>query len=116
MPGHRIDRLSEDIRRELTDIFREVKDPRITGLVSVVRVTLSPDLSYAKVFVSDLGGDVKQTVKGLSSAAGFIRSTLASRLTIRKTPELRFIADDSIEQSAHISKLIDDLEKDGGSH
>lgn len=111
MPGHRMDRLTEDIKREIIDILREVKDPRITGLVSVVRVTVSSDLSYSRVYVSDIGGDVKETVKGLNSAAGFVRSSLASRLNIRKTPQIKFLGDDSIEQSARISKMLDELTK-----
>lgn len=111
MPGYRMDRLTEDIKREVIDILRDVKDPRITGLVSVVRVEVSSDLSYAKVFVSDIGGDAGQTLKGLNNASGFVRSSLASRLTIRKTPQIKFIGDDSIEQTARISKLLGDLTK-----
>lgn len=111
MPGHRMDRLTEDIKREITDILRSVKDPRISGLVSVVKVSVTPDLSYAKVYVSDIGGDVKETAKGLSSASGFVRRELASRLHIRKTPEIKFIADDSIEESARISKMLENLTK-----
>ena len=112
MPGHRIDRLNEDVRRELADILRGLKDPRIQGLVSIVRVETSSDLSYAKVYVSVVGGDGPEAVKGLKSAAGFVRRELASRLEIRKTPELRFILDDSIEHSARIASLINEIEKD----
>lgn len=111
MAGYRVDRLTEDIRRELTDILREVKDPRITGLVSIVKVTVTSDLSYSKIFVSVIGGDIKETVKGLNSAAGFIRRELSARVKMRKTPELKFISDDSIEQSARISKLLSNLSK-----
>jgi ribosome-binding factor A len=112
MAGYRMDRLTEDIRRELTDILREVKDPRITGLVSIVKVTVSSDLSYSKVFVSVIGGDIKETMKGLNSAAGYIRRELSARIKMRKTPEIKFIADDSIEQSARIAKLLGNLSKD----
>lgn len=112
MAGYRMDRLTEDIKRELTDILRDVKDPRITGLVSIVKVSVSSDLSYSKVFVSDIGGDIKETVKGLNSAAGFIRRELSVRIKMRKTPEIKFIADDSIEQSARIAKLLGNLSKD----
>ena len=111
MPGYRMNRLNEDIKREITDILREVKDPHIKGLVSVVKVLVSSDLSYAKVYVSNIGGDIHETVKGLNNASGFVRSSLASRMHIRKTPEIKFIIDDSIEQSARISKMIDDLKK-----
>lgn len=116
MPGHRIDRIAEDIRRELSDILRSVKDPRITGLVSIVKVEVSQDLSYAKVFVSDLNGNPEEAVKGLKSAAGYIRRELSSRLDIRKTPELKFIQDESIEHSAKIAKLLNDIAKDEGDH
>lgn len=111
MPGYRLDRLNEDIKREITDILRSVKDPRIKGLVSVVKVSVSSDLSYAKVFVSDIGGDVKESAKGLANASGYIRSELASRLHIRKTPQIKFIPDDSIAESARISKMLEDLTK-----
>lgn len=112
MPGHRIDRLNEDIKRELSDILRGVKDPRITGLLSILRVEVSPDLSYAKVYVSCVGGDAAESVKGLKNAVGYIRRELSARMTIRKTPELHFIPDDSIAHSARISQLLKEIEKD----
>lgn len=111
MPGHRMDRLTEDIKREIVDILREVKDPRLTGLVSVVKVEVSSDLSYCKVYVSDIGGDIAQTAKVLNNAAGFVRTQLASRLRIRKTPQIKFIGDESIAESARISKMLDELNK-----
>lgn len=111
MPGYRMDRLTEDIKRELTDILRTVKDPRISGLISVVKVSVSSDLSYAKVYVSVIGGDMKESVKGLNSAAGYVRSELARRIHIRKTPEIKFIGDESIKESARISKMLNELNK-----
>lgn len=112
MPGHRLDRLTEDIKRELADIVRDLKDPRLGGLVSIVRVEVSNDLSYARVHVSTVGGDNAQAVEGLKSAAGFVRKALSARLHIRKTPELRFVPDDSMEHSAHIAHLLHDIKKD----
>jgi ribosome-binding factor A len=112
MPGYRIDRVNEDIKRELSEIIRNLKDPRITGLVSILNVEVSQDLSYAKVYVSDVGGDPKEAVKGLKSAAGYARRELSTRLTIRKTPELKFIYDESIEHSAKIAKIINEIIKD----
>ncbi len=111
MAGFKIGRTTEDIRRELTDILRSVKDPRVSGLLSIVKLDLSSDLSYCKVYVSSLEGmeSTLQSVKGLSSAQGFIRRELGSRLRLRKTPELRFIADDSIEISAKISKRLEEI-------
>ena len=100
MAGYRIDRITEDIKRELIAIMREVKDPRVSGLLSVVKVDVSNDLSYAKVYISAVEGIevAKESVKGLKAASGFIRTRLGSSLHLRKTPELKFIADDSIEK------------------
>jgi ribosome-binding factor A len=105
-------RASEDIRRELADIFRTVKDPRVTGFLTVVKVDLANDFSYAKIYVSAMDGidAAKNAVKGLNSAAGYIRRELNIRLKLHKSPELKFIADDSIERSAQLLKLIDGLE------
>ena len=112
MPSHRMDRSAEDIKRELTDIFRSLKDPRVTScLLSIVRVELTNDFSVCKVYVSAMEGieHAQNAVKGLKSAAGYIRHELSLRLRLRHTPELRFIADNSIEHSADISKLLDSL-------
>ena len=108
MSGHRIDRITEDVHRELTDIFRSLKDPRISGMLSIVRVDVSSDLSVAKIFVSSVEGaeNTKEAIKGLIAASGFIRHELSARLDIRHTPQLKFIADDSMEYSANISKLL----------
>lgn len=111
MAGYRIDRLNEDVKRELSDIIRELKDPRLTGLVSVVRTEVSSDLSYAKVFVSVVGCDSADAMKVIKNASGHIRHELSSRLSIRKTPELKFIFDDSIEHGARISSLLNKIEK-----
>ena len=108
MASHRVGRTSEDIKRELTDILRALKDPRIKGILSIVRIELASDLSYAAVYVSSLDGfeAAKSSVKGLVSASGFIKRELSQRLEIRKIPELKFIPDNSIEHSAHISELL----------
>ena len=109
MPNFKSMRTAEDIRRELTDIFRSMKDPRISGFLTIVKVDVSADLSYAKVYVSAMEGieKAKESVVGLKSAAGFIRRELGLRLQMRKSPELKFIADDSIEHSAELLKLIE---------
>ncbi len=112
MPSYRSDRVSEDIARELTAILRTVKDPRVSsGMLSIVRVEVSRDLSYATVFISSLQGieHTAEAVKGLKSAAGYMRGSLGSALYLRHVPELRFVADDSIEYSAAISKTLSDL-------
>lgn len=105
-------RACEDIKRELADIFHSVKDPRVTGFLTVVKVDLANDFSYAKVYVSSFDGleSAQTAVKGLNSAAGFIRRELNIRLKLHKSPELKFIADNSIERSAELLKMIGDLE------
>lgn len=111
MPGYRKDRVAEDIKRELIAITRELKDPRIQGMLTVVRVELSTDASFAKVYVSAMEGmdTAKLAVKGLTSAVGYIRRELGTRLRLRITPELKFIADDSIEYGMGITKILNDL-------
>jgi len=112
MPSFKNSRMSEDIHRELTDILRQVKDPRVSSMLSVVRVELAGDGSHCKVYVSSLLGmeDTKQSVKGLKSAAGFIRRELFARLKMRKSPELTFIADDSIARGAEVTRKLSQIE------
>lgn len=111
MPNFKNSRMAEDIKREMTALVRELKDPRIDKLLTIVRTDLSGDMSVCKVYVSSLGGMDKtlESVKGLESAAGFIRRELFHRLKMRKSPELTFIADSSIERGAEISKKLNDL-------
>ena len=113
MSGHKIERTTEDIRRELTAIFRELKDPRVTGaFLSIVRVEVTNDLSYCTVHVSAIEGldKAKEAVKGLRSASGYIRRELGHRLRLRHVPELIFNATDSIEYSANISRILSGLD------
>ncbi|ARP51186.1 MULTISPECIES: 30S ribosome-binding factor RbfA [Caproicibacterium] len=115
MPSYKLDRTTEDIRRELTAVFRELKDPRVSNtLLSIVRVEVSRDLSYCTVYVSDMEGmeRAQRAVQGLKSAAGFIRHELGSRLSLRHVPELTFKATDSIEYSANISRILEDLKEE----
>ncbi|MDE5754094.1 MAG: 30S ribosome-binding factor RbfA [Oscillospiraceae bacterium] len=111
MPSFKNNRMAEDIHRELTDIFRLVKDPRVSNMLSVVRVELAGDGSHCKVYVSSLYGmeDTQQSVKGLKSAAGFIRRELFARLKMRKSPELEFIADNSIARGAEVTRKLDQI-------
>ena len=111
MASYRQDRLTEDVKRELTDIMRSLKDPRIKGLISIVRVELSRDLSWCKVFVSSMEGmeSTKSSVKGLESAQGYIKHEISQRLDMRKVPQFKFIADDSIEHSAIINEKLKKL-------
>ncbi|NMA79573.1 MAG: 30S ribosome-binding factor RbfA [Clostridiales bacterium] len=114
MSSHKILRLSQDIRHEISGIImHELKDPRITGMLSVTRTEVSGDMSYCKVYISSMDGieSAKTAIEGLESAKGYIKRQLASRLKMRKCPDLIFIADDSIEYSAGINKLLKDIEK-----
>ena len=113
MPSYKIDRVTEDVRRELSAILREVKDPRVKDcLLSVVRVEVTSDLSYCTVYVSTVEGmeQTKTAVKGLKSAAGYIRRELGKRLSLRHVPEMLFKPTDSIEYGAHISRILSDLD------
>lgn len=111
MAGFRINRVSEDIRREIVSVIRELKDPRVMGkMLTVVRVEVSSDASFAKVYVSDIKGieSAKEAVKGLTAATGYIRREVGGNLHLRKTPELKFIADDSIEQGFSMFKKLEE--------
>ena len=114
MAGFKINRITSDIKVALSELLREVKDPRVSKLLSIVKVDVSGDLSYATIYVSAIEGfeSTVSSVKALKGAAGFLRRELGSRLTLRKVPELRFVADDSIEQSANISKIIDSIKEE----
>ena len=116
MAGFHIDRISEDIKREIVSIMRELKDPRISDMLTVVKVDVSGDLSYAKVYISAIDGieSAKKSVKGLESAQGYIRKQLGTRLHLRKSPELKFIADDSIEKGMDLFEKIKETIAEGG--
>ena len=110
MPSYKHNRVAEDIRREITILIRELKDPRVKDkLLTVVRVEVSSDATFAKVYVSDLKGihSAKTAVEGLTAATGRLRRELGARLHLRKTPELRFIADDSVEQGVNLFKKLE---------
>ena len=114
MASNRIGRINEEIQRELAEQLRRLKDPRVSqvGMVSVTRVDTTGDLRYAKVYISvpDKTQE-KDVLKGLKSASGFLRRELGRSLQLRYTPELQFIADDSIAYGAHILEVLRDPEK-----
>ena len=116
MANHKIGRTTEDIKRELTDILRHVKDPRVSDVfISIIRVEVTNDLSYCNVYISAMEGleRAKLALKGLKSASGFIRRELGNRLKLRHVPELIFHATDSIEYSANISRILNSLDIKG---
>lgn len=112
MSSHRIDRISEQARRDIDTIIREeLQDPRITGMYSVTRVEVTRDLSYAKVYVSVLEDDKRAPLlEALKNAAGYIRKELGRRMAIRHAPQLLFIEDKNIEYGIHISNVLKNVE------
>ncbi len=113
MPGNRIGRINEEIQRELASLIRNVKDPRVAeaGMMSVTAVETTPDLKYAKIYVSVLDKSAgAQGLKGLKSASGWLRRELGRALSLRYTPELSFVEDDTIGKGAHILEMLRDPE------
>ena len=107
MASNRIGRINEEIQRELSNLIRTVKDPRVTGLISVTSVDTTTDLKFCKVHISVLDkSDVDQVLKGLKSASGYLRRELGRTLNLRNTPELTFVRDDSIDYGAHILDML----------
>lgn len=118
MASNRIGRINEEIQRILSEQIRHLKDPRVaqTGMVSITRVDTTGDLRYARIYVSTLDkSQEKDALKGLRSAAGFLRRELGVALQLRYTPELQFIGDDSIEHGAHILEILRKVERVDGS-
>lgn len=112
MPNNRIGRINEEIQHTMAQLIRSVKDPRVHGLISITAVETTPDLKFAKVYVSVLDkNDVNEVLKGLKSAAGYLRRELGAALSLRATPELQFVRDDSIDKGAHILEIIESLDK-----
>ncbi|MBQ1252076.1 MAG: 30S ribosome-binding factor RbfA [Firmicutes bacterium] len=113
MAKHRDSRISEELKKEISDIlFQDIKDPDI-GFVSIIKADVSHDLRVAKVYYSVIGDDevVEKTQKAMKRSAGFIRRELAARMSLRYTPELVFIYDTSIEHGIKIAKILEDENK-----
>lgn len=113
MANNRINRINEEVRRELAEVIRELKDSRIPMMTSVVAVHVTNDLSYAKCYISVMGNDEaqKKAIEGLKSAAGFIRREIGRRIDLRHTPEFLFELDHSIEHGAYINQMLSDINK-----
>ena len=108
-------RINSEVLKELSRIIsREIKDPRIAPMTSVVSVEVAPDLKTCKAYISVLADEeqAKDTIRGLKSAEGFIRTQLAKKINLRNTPEIFFVLDQSIEYGVRMSKLIDEVTKD----
>ena len=111
MPSNRIGRINEEVMRELARLLPTVKDTRLGGgLLSIIRCEVTNDLRWCKVYLSTLGQfDEKELKKGLKSCSGYLRRELAHSLSLRYTPELVFVLDDSIQEGAHINQLLHQL-------
>ncbi len=109
MPKYKRERINDSVMQEVSLIVREVKDPRV-GMITVTGAEVSGDLKYAKIFFSSFDGEIKETMKGLKSAAGFIRRELAHRLNLRATPELTFVHDNSVSHGADIAAILKTLD------
>ncbi|MFC1950108.1 30S ribosome-binding factor RbfA [Chloroflexota bacterium] len=110
--AHRIERVNSLIRQEISELLQcQVKDPRLDNFVAVTEVSTSPDLKYAKIFVSRMGSEEEkqETLRVLVAASGFFRKELAKRLRLRRIPELNFQWDDSIERGEGLLQLIDEI-------
>ena len=115
------DRVAEQIRRDLVDLLRQVKDPRVAQLLPLVTITdieVTPDYAHAKVFYTSLAGEERagDVAKGLAHASGFLRRELGRRLHIHHIPELHFVFDASVERGTRLSKLIDDAVESDKPH
>ena len=124
MAGHRRGRINDAVKEELGSILREIKDPRITdNFVTVTAAEVAPDMKTARIFFSSLADDNmaeetrrlspknKEILKGLQSAAGFMRRELARRINLRTTPELTFVYDESLRHGARINTILNDIER-----
>lgn len=116
MSYQRIDRISEEVRREVDRIIREeLNDPRVSGTFSITRAEVTRDLRYAKIFVSVLEDDKRDDLlRALKSAAGYIRRSLGKSMLIRYSPELSFVKDENIAYGVHIAKVLADAQKTEG--
>ncbi|MBQ2697168.1 MAG: 30S ribosome-binding factor RbfA [Clostridia bacterium] len=117
MAKHRNGRINEEVMRALAEIIRELKDPRVPLMTSVVRVEVTPDLKFAKAYISVMGDEqvVKDCLKGLKSAAGYIRREVGRRVNLRSQPEFHFVADDSITRGAQIAAVLKSLDLEATS-
>jgi len=110
--AHRIERVNNLIRREISELIQHrLRDPRLSEFITVTDVSTSPDLKYAKVFVSCISGrqEEQKILEVLNAASGFLRTELARKVKMRRTPELGFLWDNSIEHGDHILRLLDQV-------
>ncbi len=114
MNEKRINRISEEVKKVVSDLIQnEIKDPRISGMPSVNKVSVTKDLRFAKIYISVLGSeeDKASTIEGLQSAKGFVRKEIGSRIDLRHVPEPLFELDESIEKALYMTKLIEEVNR-----
>jgi ribosome-binding factor A len=110
MANYRRGRINDEVQKELSLIVRDIKDPRVSGsMICITGTEVTPDLKYAKVYYSVMGGDKKEVAKGLKAASGFIRRRVAQALNLRVTPEFSFYLDGSIEHGARIASILNTI-------
>jgi len=109
--NNRLGRIDEELKKEISNIINyELNNPKITGMISVTRAKITPDLKYAKVYVSILNSkNTKDTLANLKKSSGFIRTEIAKRINLRITPELIFVLDDSMEYGAKIDQILKEI-------
>ena len=114
MASVREEKVNTELKRELSVLLRDIKDPRIPIMTSVMKAEVTKDLKFAKIYVSVMGSDEekKNALKGLKSASSFLRREISRRLNLRITPELNFVIDDSIEYGNHILDVIEKISKE----
>ena len=110
----REEKINTELKKELSVILRDIKDPRVPSLISVMKTEVTKDLKFAKIYVSVLGSEEqkKDALKGLKSASSFLRREISRRLNLRITPELNFVIDDSIEYGNHILSVIQKINEE----
>lgn len=110
----REEKINTELKKELSVILRDIKDPRVPSLISVMKTEVTKDLKFAKIYVSVLGSEEqkKDALKGLKSASSFLRREISRRLNLRITPELTFVIDDSIEYGNHILSVIQKINEE----
>ena len=111
MANYRRGRINDEVQKELAVIVRDIKDPRVSEcMICITGAEVTPDLKFAKVYYSVLGGDKKEAGKGLKAASGYIRRRIAQSLNLRITPEFSFYLDESAERGAHIGSILNSIE------
>ncbi len=122
MANYRRGRINDETVRVMAELLRGIKDPRVSdAFISITAAEVTPDLKYAKIYYSVLGGErdpekMKGIGQGLRSASGYLRRGLAEKLNLRITPELSFIPDTSAANGAHIASLLEDISREAAAH